>query len=78
MLDRIDMIISVSRVPNDLLFKQKLATNTQHLAAKKLIKNARAFQLNRYESSNKNNSGISSNEIMKPHTYRANASKNRN
>lgn len=65
MLDRIDMIISISRVPNDLLFEQKLTTNTQHPAAKKLIENARAFQLNRYKSGNKNNSSISSNEIMK-------------
>ncbi len=65
MLDRIDMVISVSRVPNELLLEQQMETNTQHIAAQNLIKRAREIQISRYGSGNKNNSNMASNEIKK-------------
>ncbi len=65
MLDRIDMTISVSRVPNELLLEQVTMTNGQHSAAKKMIESARAYQFDRYRSSNKNNGNVSSEEIKK-------------
>jgi len=37
MLDRIDLIVSVSRVPNDTLLTTNLQTNIQQLAAKSII-----------------------------------------
>lgn len=58
MLDRIDMIINVSRVPNEQLLQQRISTNIQHLEAERSIDTARRMQLNRYKSSNKNNSNI--------------------
>lgn len=65
LLDRIDMVLSVSRVPNEVLLEQRSETNAQHLSAQKQIEKARTFQHNRYDSGNKNNSNISSNEIKK-------------
>lgn len=65
MLDRIDMIINVSRVPSELLLEQKSPTNKQHSEAIHLIQNARNFQNNRYGSGNKNNGNTTTNEIKK-------------
>ena len=63
MLDRIDMIINVSRVPNEQLLQQNTSTNIQHLEARKSIAIARKMQRNRYDSSNKNNSSIASRDL---------------
>lgn len=65
MLDRIDMIINVSRVPNEALLVQGSDTKIQHIAAQKYISNAREMQLNRYGRSYKNNSGMISRDIKK-------------
>lgn len=63
MLDRIDMIINVSRVPNEQLLQEKSPTNIQHMEAEKSISSARKMQFNRYGSSNKNNSSITSRNL---------------
>ena len=63
LLDRIDLTINVSRVHNDELFNKNIASKQQHLNAQKLIKESFTKQTNRYKSSFKNNSNISSSEI---------------
>lgn len=65
LLDRIDMIITVSRVPHDALLTEITKTNKQHSEAKERIESAHSMQHSRYKSSNKNNSNISSSEIKK-------------
>jgi Mg chelatase-related protein len=63
LLDRIDMIISVSKVPNSDLLNTKLMSNTQHISAKKSVDIARNTQFSRYNSSVIYNSNLSSNEV---------------
>lgn len=63
LIDRIDLRINVSRVPNDTLLDTKTSTDSQHIEALKLINNAHAIQRNRYKSSTKNNNNLSSREI---------------
>lgn len=63
LLDRIDMIIPVSRVANEHLLRESLMVNLQHSAAISDIKKARINQSNRYKSSTKNNSSLTSAEI---------------
>ena len=63
LLDRIDLIINVSRVQNDELFNENITPKEQHKNAQKLIKESYTKQANRYGSSLKNNSNISSSEI---------------
>lgn len=63
MLDRIDMHITLSRVPNEQLLEQKAKQNTQHLKAQELLKRAKKRQYNRYNDSIKNNGGLDSSEI---------------
>jgi magnesium chelatase family protein len=65
LLDRIDMIINVSRVPNDDLLQQKTKIDSQHSIAVESIKNASILQSTRYNSSLKNNSNISSSDIAR-------------
>ena len=65
LLDRIDMVITVSRVPNDTLIHQKTYDNKQHDQALKLIKNAQISQNNRYNSSKTYNSSLTSSDIKK-------------
>lgn len=65
MLDRIDMVISVSRVPNSALLSQSSMTKKQHLSAVSMINKATDCQLNRYNSSTKNNSHLTNPEIKK-------------
>lgn len=61
-LDRIDMIVKVSRVPNDAFLKHK-DQNTQHNDALKLIDIATNQQRNRYKSSTRYNSSLLSSAI---------------
>jgi magnesium chelatase family protein len=63
LLDRIDMTVSVSRVPNEALLHESSSHKKQHIEAKKLILKAIDTQLNRYKSGNKNNSNLSNREI---------------
>lgn len=62
-LDRIDLIVNVSRVPNDTLLDENPMTDIQHLSATKLITKAKESQVNRYKSSIKNNSNLTSGEL---------------
>lgn len=64
-LDRIDMKLSVSRVPHDSLMDDDSSTIIQHIEAKKLIDKARHNQSNRYKRSDKYNSNLSNSEIKK-------------
>jgi magnesium chelatase family protein len=63
LLDRIDMVIHVSRVANSDLIETKTSTNSQHSSALKSIISAKNTQNNRYESSFKNNGNITSRDI---------------
>lgn len=65
MLDRIDLIVSVSRVPNDTLLTTNPQTNIQHLAAKNIITIATDRQSNRYKSSTKHNNNLTNRDIKK-------------
>lgn len=65
LLDRIDMIVPVSRVPNDKLLQNKSLTKTQHENAKDAIAKSKYKQNNRYGSSLKNNSSLTNHDIKK-------------
>ncbi len=65
LLDRIDLTISVSRVPNDTLLNTKMQNNKQHLTALESIHAARKNQINRYKSSSIYNSSLSSDQVHK-------------
>lgn len=66
LLDRIDLIVHVSRVPNDVLLSDKnMMINTQHTTAQEMIRRASKMQFNRYKSSIKYNSSIHSRLIQK-------------
>lgn len=64
-LDRIDLVVNVSRVPNDTLLDQDTMNKKQHITAASLIKTAVERQVNRYNSSMKNNSNLTSSDIKK-------------
>lgn len=63
LLDRIDLTISVSRVPNDILLKARTKHKQQHISALEMIKKARDVQVNRYKSSVIYNGSLSSNQV---------------
>lgn len=65
LLDRIDLVINVSKVPNDTLLKQRTSENIQHFKALELVENARAFQYNRYKRRDIYNSSLSSSDVQK-------------
>jgi len=65
LLDRIDLVINVSKVPNDTLLKQKASNNVQHLEALKFIENAHASQYDRYKRRDIYNSSLSSSNVQK-------------
>ena len=65
LLDRIDLVVHVSLVPNETLLNMKTLNNLQHLRAKDMIKTAVDAQRNRYNSSEKYNASIASNETIK-------------
>jgi magnesium chelatase family protein len=66
LLDRIDLTITVSRVPNKALMKTKhTMSNKQHLDTIKIIQQASIVQNNRYNSSFKNNGNLTSSDIKK-------------
>lgn len=65
LLDRIDMIVPVSRVPHDFLLKSDTKTKGQHITTKEVIENVRNTQLNRYKSSMKNNGNLTNRDIKK-------------
>lgn len=65
LLDRIDMIINVSRVPNDTLFNDNTVCNIQHTTALNAIKNAITIQNKRFNSSTYYNASLNNRELKK-------------
>lgn len=63
LLDRIDLVVHVARVPNDTLLDIKPLSNSQHTDAINIIGMAVDTQRNRYSSSTKYNASIASSEI---------------
>ena len=66
LLDRIDMKLSVRRVPNAALMNHDSSSSAQHTDAQKSISNALARQHNRYKKGSKYNSNLTNNEL---HTH---------
>ncbi len=73
LLDRIDLTIGVSRVPNDILLEKKTKNNTQHLTAIESINKAREAQNNRYKSSIIYNGSLTSSQVHRLLTIDADA-----
>lgn len=65
LLDRIDMVIHVSRVPNHTLLEQKVVTKEQQVSAINIINMAVRQQYERYGSRIKNNGGMTNRDIKK-------------
>jgi magnesium chelatase family protein len=63
LLDRIDLTVTVPRVPHDTLLQHVSMQKTQHNNAAISIKNALFHQHNRYGNSNKYNANLTSSEI---------------
>jgi len=63
LLDRIDLIINISRVPNSSLLESKALNKNQHSNALMAIDSAINKQLSRYSSSVKNNGNLSSKDV---------------
>jgi len=64
LLDRIDLVVHVSRVPNETLLGLKQTDNLQHNGAIKSIDTAIGMQRDRYKSSSKYNASIASSDIV--------------
>lgn len=65
LLDRIDMIVNVSRIENDTLLNATTMNNIQHKKAIDLITSAHKNQINRYKSSTEYNSSLSSSAVTR-------------
>jgi len=65
LLDRIDLTVSVARVPHEDLMDNKTLSNKQHKSYQGSIKNALLAQQNRYKSSNKHNGTLTSKDVEK-------------
>lgn len=64
MLDRIDLVVNVARVPSsEFLTTNKTSQSTQHIEAVQLIAEALKLQHNRYSGSVKYNSSLASKDI---------------
>lgn len=75
LLDRIDIIVNVSKVPNELLLSSKPLSNSQQLTAMELVSKAVLNQQTRYNSSTKYNASLSNNDIKKYITLSEDAKK---
>jgi magnesium chelatase family protein len=65
LLDRIDIFVNVSQVPNETLINTYSLSNLQHITAMENIKQANIIQTKRYNSSVLYNSSLSNREIKK-------------
>jgi len=65
LLDRIDLVINVSRVPNEALLAADSLINNQHLSAVEAINQATLAQHERYNNSSIYNASLSNNDIKK-------------
>lgn len=64
LLDRIDLVVHVNRVPNESLLSNSSMSNLQHIDAVNRINTALSLQSNRYKSSSKYNTSITSKETL--------------
>jgi magnesium chelatase family protein len=65
LLDRIDLFVNVSRIPNETLLHTDSLTNYQHLTAYETINSAVIMQNKRYKSSYSYNSSLTNRDINK-------------
>jgi len=65
LLDRIDLVVNVSKVPNELLLNTDSLSNIQHLTALDSINIAISRQKERYKSSPKYNASLNNSDIKK-------------
>lgn len=65
LLDRIDLVVNVSKVPNELLFDSKAMSSNQHSQALNLIDMAISKQSQRYGNCHKYNSSLTNYDIKK-------------
>lgn len=65
LLDRIDLMITVSKIPNSELLSHKSLSDSQHKSAIEMITNAKKIQANRYECSTKYNNNLHSSELTR-------------
>lgn len=65
LLDRIDIVIPISRIPHRELLNEKSSTKKQHNKALSDINNAKAIQSKRYNSSKKSNNSLTNSEIKR-------------
>lgn len=65
LLDRIDMVIPISRIPHRDLLNTKSSTKKQHSKALADICKARDIQAKRYNSSKKSNNSLTNSEIKR-------------
>ena len=65
LLDRIDMIVDVSRIPHTQLLATNSSSKEQHILARDTIYKARKIQSNRYKTSKKSNSSLTNEEVKK-------------
>jgi magnesium chelatase family protein len=63
LLDRIDLVVQVGRIDTTKLLHQNTSTNSQHKSAQNSIRSAQEIQFNRYKSSYKYNTNLSSKVI---------------
>lgn len=64
LLDRIDMVVHVSRVSSNDLLATNSSSNLQHLSQQNAIASAQSAQFKRYKSRKKYNNSLSSKEIQ--------------
>ncbi len=65
LLDRIDLVVNVSRVPNEELLRSESLTNNQHLSAVEIISRATLAQNLRYKDSTIYNASLNNSDIKK-------------
>jgi len=63
LIDRIDLTVTVSRIPNDVLLRKKSFKNKQHLTAMEQIKRVYSIQRKRYKSSDMYNGSLTSSQV---------------
>jgi magnesium chelatase family protein len=65
LLDRIDLVLTVNRVPNRTLLDNNTSNISQHLEAQNMINMAQSAQRDRYKSSVKYNASLSSRDVLR-------------
>lgn len=65
LMDRIDLVVNVSRVPNELLLNAESLSDSQHITASDLINKAINTQNKRYNNSTIYNASLNNSDIKK-------------